>query len=122
MKGACAQYIARFRAAARLARQIAPRARCFQLPLALTPARVCTGPRAVRASRAPAVTVKWGKETYDVDVDTSLPALVFKMQLFTLTGVPPERQKIMGVKNPPLKARARHTCRCRAWRRRVALR
>jgi hypothetical protein len=42
-----------------------------------------------------------------VDVDTSLPALVFKSQLFTLTGVPPERQKIMGVKNPPLKARSR---------------
>jgi hypothetical protein len=61
--------------------------------------------------------VKWGKETYDVDVDTALPALVLKMQLFTLTGVPPERQKIMGVKNPPLKARTQkrrsHVCRCR---------
>lgn len=51
------------------------------------------------------VHVKWGRETHDVDVDTSLPPLVFKTQLFTLTGVPPERQKIMGVKSPPLKAR-----------------
>ena len=40
-----------------------------------------------------------------MDVDTSLPGVVFKTQLFTLSGVPPERQKIMGVKNPPLKAR-----------------
>ena len=54
----------------------------------------------------PAVTVKWGKESYEVDVDTSLPGVVFKTQLFTLSGVPPERQKIMGCKNAPLKASA----------------
>ena len=38
-------------------------------------------------------------------MDTSLPGAVFKTQLYTLTGVPPERQKIMGVKGAPLKAR-----------------
>lgn len=42
------------------------------------------------------VSVKWGKEVYnDVDLDTSQPPLVFKSQIFTLTGVPPERQKVM---------------------------
>ena len=56
--------------------------------------------------RNAAVTVKWGKESYEVDVDTSLPGVVFKTQLFTLSGVPPERQKIMGCKNAPLKASA----------------
>lgn len=30
-----------------------------------------------------------------MDVDTSLPGLVFKNQMYSLTGVPPERQKIM---------------------------
>ncbi|EFJ53050.1 hypothetical protein VOLCADRAFT_78675 [Volvox carteri f. nagariensis] len=40
--------------------------------------------------------VKWGKETYnDVEVDVSQPPLVFKSQLFALTGVPPDRQKVM---------------------------
>ena len=41
------------------------------------------------------VSVKWGKESHDVDVDTTMPGLVFKNQLYSLTGVPPERQKIM---------------------------
>ena len=49
--------------------------------------------------------MKWGKESYDVEVDTSLPGVVFKTQLYTLTGVPPDRQKIMGCKNAPLKVR-----------------
>ena len=50
------------------------------------------------------VTVKWNKETYnDVEVDTSQPPVTLKMQLFSLTGVPPERQKIMGVKGGLLK-------------------
>lgn len=41
-------------------------------------------------------TVKWGKEVYpDVDVDAGAAPLVFKSQLFSLTGVPPERQKVM---------------------------
>ncbi|KAL0562284.1 hypothetical protein IC582_002736 [Cucumis melo] len=42
------------------------------------------------------VSVKWQKELFrDVEIDTSLPPYVFKGQLFELTGVPPERQKIM---------------------------
>ena len=41
------------------------------------------------------VSVKWGKESHDVDVDTTMPGLVFKNQLYSLTGVPPDRQKIM---------------------------
>ena len=53
----------------------------------------------------PPVSVKWGKDTFDVDVDPSLPGAVFKTQMFTLTGVPPERQKFTGIKNPPLKVR-----------------
>ena len=41
-------------------------------------------------------TVKWGKETFaDVEADPAQPPLVFKSQLFSLTGVPPERQKVM---------------------------
>lgn len=42
-----------------------------------------------------AVTVRWQKHSYDVDVDVDQPPLMFKMQLFSLTAVPPERQKIM---------------------------
>jgi ubiquitin carboxyl-terminal hydrolase 14 len=42
------------------------------------------------------VNVKWGKESYTgVDVDPEQPPSVFKLQLFSLTGVPPERQKVM---------------------------
>ncbi|KAH9301603.1 hypothetical protein KI387_013186, partial [Taxus chinensis] len=40
--------------------------------------------------------VKWQKEIFpSVEIDTSQPPLVFKCQLYGLTGVPPERQKIM---------------------------
>ena len=39
--------------------------------------------------------VKWGKESHNVDVDTELPGLIFKNQLYSLTGVPPDRQKVM---------------------------
>jgi ubiquitin carboxyl-terminal hydrolase 14 len=43
-----------------------------------------------------AVSVKWQKELFKaVEIDTSQPPYVFKCQLFDLTGVPPERQKIM---------------------------
>lgn len=38
-----------------------------------------------------------------MEVDTSQPPSVFKSQLFSLTGVAPERQKIMGVKGGLLK-------------------
>uniref|UniRef100_A0A2N9HSF5 Ubiquitin carboxyl-terminal hydrolase n=1 Tax=Fagus sylvatica TaxID=28930 RepID=A0A2N9HSF5_FAGSY len=42
------------------------------------------------------VSVKWQKELFkDVEIDTSQPPYVFKCQLYDLTGVPPERQKIM---------------------------
>lgn len=42
------------------------------------------------------VNVKWGKEKYkDVECSTDEDPLVFKAQLFALTGVEPTRQKIM---------------------------
>lgn len=42
------------------------------------------------------VKVKWGKEVYpDVEINTDEPPLVFKAQLFALTGVNPVRQKVM---------------------------
>jgi hypothetical protein len=42
------------------------------------------------------VNVKWGKELFsDIDVDTTQPPMVLKSQLFTLSGVPPERQKVL---------------------------
>jgi ubiquitin carboxyl-terminal hydrolase 14 len=42
------------------------------------------------------IKVKWGKEVYpDVEVNTDEEPMVFKAQLFALTGVQPERQKIM---------------------------
>ena len=42
------------------------------------------------------IKVKWGKEVYqDVEVNTDEEPIVFKAQLFALTGVQPERQKVM---------------------------
>ena len=41
---------------------------------------------------------KWGKDVHAVDVDTSLPGIALKSQLFSLTNVPPDRIKIMGLK------------------------
>eukprot|EP00050_Salpingoeca_kvevrii_P010356 m.7832 g.7832 ORF g.7832 m.7832 type:complete len:480 (+) comp2806_c0_seq1:17-1456(+) len=41
------------------------------------------------------VNVKWGKEKYTVDLDTSESPVVFKAQLFALTSVEPARQKLM---------------------------
>uniref|UniRef100_A0ACD5VGQ7 Uncharacterized protein n=1 Tax=Avena sativa TaxID=4498 RepID=A0ACD5VGQ7_AVESA len=42
------------------------------------------------------VSVKWQKQLFPgIEIDTSQPPIVFKTQLYTLTGVPPERQKIM---------------------------
>lgn len=42
------------------------------------------------------VKVKWGKEIYnDIDLDTDLETTVFKAQLFALTSVSIERQKLM---------------------------
>lgn len=42
------------------------------------------------------VKVKWGKETYPgVEVNTDDDPVVFKAQIFALTGVQPERQKVV---------------------------
>ena len=42
------------------------------------------------------VNVKWSKELFSgVELNTDEPPLVFKAQLFALSGVQPERQKIM---------------------------
>ncbi|CAH1393070.1 unnamed protein product [Nezara viridula] len=42
------------------------------------------------------VNIKWGRETFkDVEVNTDEDPLVFKAQLYALTGVIPERQKVM---------------------------
>ncbi|GBP35589.1 Ubiquitin carboxyl-terminal hydrolase 14 [Eumeta japonica] len=42
------------------------------------------------------VKVKWGKETYPgVEVNTDEEPIVFKAQIFALTGVQPERQKVV---------------------------
>ncbi len=42
------------------------------------------------------VSVKWQKSVFDdVEVDLDQPPSVFKMQLFSLTGVAPERQTVM---------------------------
>ena len=40
--------------------------------------------------------VKWGKEKFsDVELNTDEPPVVFKAQLFALSSVAPERQKVM---------------------------
>ena len=40
--------------------------------------------------------IKWAKEVFnDVEANLDEPPLVFKAQMFALSGVPPERQKIM---------------------------
>lgn len=42
------------------------------------------------------VKVKWGKELFNnVEVNTDEDPILFKAQLFALTGVQPERQKVM---------------------------
>ncbi|KAI5710542.1 hypothetical protein M8J75_009528 [Diaphorina citri] len=41
------------------------------------------------------VKVKWGKETFEVDVDTDEEPMLFKAQLYELTGVQIDRQKVM---------------------------
>lgn len=43
-----------------------------------------------------AVKVKWGRESFpNIEVNTDEDPLVFKAQLFALTGVQPHRQKVM---------------------------
>jgi len=42
------------------------------------------------------VKVKWGKELFsNIEVNTEEDPILFKAQLFALTGVQPERQKVM---------------------------
>ena len=42
------------------------------------------------------VNIKWGKEKFsDVELDPKEPVEVFRAQLYALSGVPAERQKIM---------------------------
>ena len=42
------------------------------------------------------VSVKWGKEAFNnVEIDLGESPMVFKSQLFALTSVPPQRQKVM---------------------------
>jgi ubiquitin carboxyl-terminal hydrolase 14 len=38
--------------------------------------------------------MKWGKQKIDVDIDTSASVLVFKNEIFKLTSVPIDRQKL----------------------------
>ncbi|KAL6051601.1 deubiquitinating enzyme [Balamuthia mandrillaris] len=44
------------------------------------------------------IQVKWSKEQHQVEIDPSETGLTLKSQLYALTGVPPDRQKWMGVK------------------------
>jgi Ubiquitin family len=48
------------------------------------------------------VVVKWQGKKYDIVLETSEPGSTFKFQIFSLTGVPPERQKVL-VKGGQLK-------------------
>jgi len=42
------------------------------------------------------VKVKWGRELFPaIDINTDEEPILFKAQLFALTGVQPERQKVM---------------------------
>lgn len=42
------------------------------------------------------VKVKWGRETFsDVELNTDEEPMVFKAQIYALTGVIPQRQKVM---------------------------
>ena len=39
--------------------------------------------------------MKWQGKKYDIELDTTEPGSTFKFQIFSLTGVPPERQKVL---------------------------
>lgn len=44
----------------------------------------------------PLVKVKWGRESFqNIEVNTDEEPLLFKAQLYALTGVEPNRQKVM---------------------------
>ena len=42
------------------------------------------------------IKLKWNKLSYDIELDPSAGVELFKSQIQSLTGVPPERQKLMG--------------------------
>lgn len=55
-----------------------------------------TSPFDTHVSWIVSVKVKWGKELFsNVEVNTEEEPMLFKAQLFALTGVQPERQKVM---------------------------
>uniref|UniRef100_A0A1I7WPM4 Galectin n=1 Tax=Heterorhabditis bacteriophora TaxID=37862 RepID=A0A1I7WPM4_HETBA len=43
----------------------------------------------------PSINVKWGKEKLQVDANLEEPPIVLKSQLFAITGVAPDRQKVV---------------------------
>jgi hypothetical protein len=47
------------------------------------------------------VAVKWQGKKFDIELDTEEPGSTFKFQIFSLTGVPPERQKVL-IKGGPV--------------------
>jgi hypothetical protein len=51
-----------------------------------------------------AIKIKHAGKTYDLEIDTSAPATVFKEQLYQLTGVPTDKVKVV-VKGGMLKVR-----------------
>ena len=50
--------------------------------------------------------MNWNKKDFTVEIDSSLPATAFKENLQKLTGVPANRQKILGFKGGELKDNA----------------
>jgi ubiquitin carboxyl-terminal hydrolase 14 len=43
----------------------------------------------------PKISVKWGTKLLDVDANLEDPPFILKAQLFDLTEIPPERQKLL---------------------------
>ena len=41
------------------------------------------------------IVLKWNKLSFNCELDPTLGVLIFKSQVYSLTGVPPERQKLM---------------------------
>lgn len=50
-----------------------------------------------------AIKLKWNKNEYDVEIETSESVEVFKTQVWTMTNVPTDRQKYVGFPGGPLK-------------------
>ena len=41
------------------------------------------------------IKLKWKKDKHDIDVDTTQSPLDFKVQVYSLTGLPPDQQKLI---------------------------